>query len=89
MYSADLSRPGALTASLNWYRANLAPRMPGTAPAWPPVAAPTLAIWSAGDHFAQHLPSCRRVLAARRAAHFCFPDRRSLQHQWRCGNARR
>ena len=29
---ADLSRPGALTASLNWYRANLAPRMPGPAP---------------------------------------------------------
>ena len=26
---ADLSRPGALTASLNWYRANLTPRMPG------------------------------------------------------------
>jgi len=29
---ADLSRPGALTASLNWYRANLAPRMPGRRP---------------------------------------------------------
>ena len=29
---ADLSRPGALTASLNWYRANLAPRMPGPRP---------------------------------------------------------
>ena len=25
---ADLSRPGALTASLNWYRANLAPGCP-------------------------------------------------------------
>jgi pimeloyl-ACP methyl ester carboxylesterase len=48
---ADLSRPGALTASLNWYRANLAPRMPGPAPEWPPVAAPTLAIWSDGDHY--------------------------------------
>jgi len=48
---ADLSRPGALTASLNWYRANLAPRMPGPAPELPPVAAPTLAIWSAGDHY--------------------------------------
>jgi pimeloyl-ACP methyl ester carboxylesterase len=47
----DLSRPGALTASLNWYRANLAPRMPGAAPALPPVAAPTLGIWSAGDHY--------------------------------------
>ena len=48
---ADLSRPGALTASLNWYRANLAPRMPGPARELPPVAAPTLAIWSTGDHY--------------------------------------
>jgi pimeloyl-ACP methyl ester carboxylesterase len=47
----SLSRPGALTASLNWYRANLAPRMPGSAPALPPVAAPTLGIWSTGDHY--------------------------------------
>ena len=48
---ADLSRPGALTASLNWYRANLAPRMPGPPPALPPVTAPTLGIWSTGDHY--------------------------------------
>jgi pimeloyl-ACP methyl ester carboxylesterase len=47
----NLSRPGALTASLNWYRANLSPRMPGPAPALPPVAAPTLGIWSTGDHY--------------------------------------
>jgi pimeloyl-ACP methyl ester carboxylesterase len=47
----DLSRPGALTASLNWYRANLAPRMPGPPTRLPPVTAPTLAIWSAGDHY--------------------------------------
>jgi hypothetical protein len=31
-YLQDLSRPGALIASLNWYRANLAPRMPGPGP---------------------------------------------------------
>ena len=48
---ADLSRPGALTASLNWYRANLAPRMPGSAPTLPPVTTPTLAIWSTEDHY--------------------------------------
>jgi pimeloyl-ACP methyl ester carboxylesterase len=48
---ADLSRPGALTASLNWYRANLAPRMPGPPPSLPPVKAPTLGIWSTGDHY--------------------------------------
>ena len=28
-YISDLSRPDALKASLNWYRANLAPRLPG------------------------------------------------------------
>lgn len=50
-YLADLSRPGALTASLNWYRANLAPRPPGPPPALPPVTAPTLGIWSTRDHY--------------------------------------
>jgi pimeloyl-ACP methyl ester carboxylesterase len=48
---ADLSRPGALTASLNWYRANLAPRMPGQPRPLPPVTAPTLGIWSTNDHY--------------------------------------
>lgn len=50
-YIADLSRPGALTASLNWYRANLAPRLPGSPPALPPVEAPTLGIWSTHDDY--------------------------------------
>ncbi|MEV4750719.1 alpha/beta hydrolase [Streptosporangium sp. NPDC049248] len=49
-YLRDLARPGALTAGLNWYRANrspeseLRPERP-----FPPVLAPTLGIWSAGD----------------------------------------
>jgi pimeloyl-ACP methyl ester carboxylesterase len=46
-----LSRPGALTATLNWYRANVAPRPPGPAPELPPVTAPTLGIWSDGDRY--------------------------------------
>jgi pimeloyl-ACP methyl ester carboxylesterase len=50
-YIEDLSRPGALTASLNWYRANLAPRMPGNRPQLPPVTAPTLGIWSTNDYY--------------------------------------
>jgi pimeloyl-ACP methyl ester carboxylesterase len=50
-YISDLSRPGALTASLNWYRANLAPRAPGWSPQLPPVEAPTLGIWSTNDHY--------------------------------------
>jgi len=48
---ADLSRPGALTASLNWYRANTAPRMPGPRRELPPVTVPTLGIWSDGDRY--------------------------------------
>jgi pimeloyl-ACP methyl ester carboxylesterase len=50
-YISDLSRPGALTASLNWYRANLAPRMPGPPRELPLVQAPTLGIWSTNDHY--------------------------------------
>jgi pimeloyl-ACP methyl ester carboxylesterase len=51
-YVADLSRPGALTAGLNWYRANagpqreLEPRQP-----LPAVAASTLGLWSSGDNY--------------------------------------
>src|SRR5215468_1247031 len=49
---ADLGRPDALTASLNWYRANVPPEslVQGTLEL-PPVAAPTLGIWSSGDDF--------------------------------------
>jgi pimeloyl-ACP methyl ester carboxylesterase len=50
-YVEDLSRPGALTASLNWYRAILSPRPPGPPPALPRVQAPTLGVWSRGDHY--------------------------------------
>jgi pimeloyl-ACP methyl ester carboxylesterase len=50
-YIADLSRPGALTASLNWYRANLAPRLPGSSPELPQIEAPTLGVWSTNDHY--------------------------------------
>lgn len=47
----DLSRPGALTASLNWYRATLPPEvllMAGESPL-PPITVPTLGIWGADD----------------------------------------
>ena len=55
-YVVDLSRPGALTAGLNWYRANLAPQLELTPrPPLPAVAADTLALWSSGDHYlAEH-----------------------------------
>jgi pimeloyl-ACP methyl ester carboxylesterase len=49
---ADLSRPGALTAGLNWYRANMHPaRQLREGPQVPPVAAPTLGLWSDGDRY--------------------------------------
>lgn len=51
-YIADLSRDGALTSGLCWYRANHAPhRQLETPPSLPPVSAPTLGIWSSGDRY--------------------------------------
>jgi pimeloyl-ACP methyl ester carboxylesterase len=51
-YVADLARPGALTAGLNWYRANLSPhRELQEPPPIPSVVAPTLGLWSSGDHY--------------------------------------
>ena len=48
----DLSRPGALTAALNWYRANVNPARPGLAGMeFPPVKAPTLGVWSTNDAY--------------------------------------
>jgi pimeloyl-ACP methyl ester carboxylesterase len=43
----DMSRPGRLTAGLNWYRANFASVMFGS---WPACRVPTLGIWSSEDH---------------------------------------
>ena len=43
-YVATLSEPGALTAALNWYRAD-GIGVDGL----PPVVVPTLYVWSTGD----------------------------------------
>jgi pimeloyl-ACP methyl ester carboxylesterase len=56
---ANLSRPGALTAALNWYRANLRPERELTPRDFPPVSAPTLALWSSGDHYLTEAPMLR------------------------------
>ena len=50
---ADLQRPGALTAGLNWYRANLHPRRELDPPRdFPPVhRADRSALWSTGDAY--------------------------------------
>lgn len=44
-YLQDLSRPGALTSGLNWYRAN----HPLTLRNYPSIHAPTLGIWGSKD----------------------------------------
>lgn len=47
---SDLSRPGALTAALNVYRANMGPEYWVSPPFEPdPVQVPVLGIWSSGD----------------------------------------
>ena len=66
-YVADLGRPGALTAALNYYRANLPVEVLAglaTRPALPPVSCPVLGVWSDGDigcGEAQMLASQRHV----------------------------
>lgn len=52
VYAANLSQPGALTAALNWYRANLpVDRLigRGSGPQLPHVAAPTMGIFGTAD----------------------------------------
>lgn len=44
----DLSRPGRLTAGLNWYRANY---LPAVWRRWPRCSVPTLGIWPSADRF--------------------------------------
>ncbi|NYI04202.1 alpha/beta fold hydrolase [Allostreptomyces psammosilenae] len=49
---ADLARPGALTAGLNWYRANVDPVryvQAGPSGPLPPIGCPVLGVWSDGD----------------------------------------
>jgi pimeloyl-ACP methyl ester carboxylesterase len=54
---ADASRPGALTAGLSWYRANVPPEsLVAPALAFPPVTVPTMGIWSSGDAYLLEAP---------------------------------
>ena len=47
---ANLSRPGALTAGLNWYRANDPPqRLLAPTPTFPMIAIPVMGVWGAGE----------------------------------------
>jgi pimeloyl-ACP methyl ester carboxylesterase len=59
-YLEDLARPGALTAALNWYRANTHPRRElGERVAFPAIAASTMGIWSSGDDYLLEEPMVR------------------------------
>jgi pimeloyl-ACP methyl ester carboxylesterase len=59
-YLADLSRPGALTAGLNWYRANAAPSLElERTSSFPAVAASTMGLWSSGDNYLTEEPMLR------------------------------
>jgi len=44
----DMSRPGRLTAGMNWYRANLVRMLVGD---FPIVKVPVMGIWSTGDRY--------------------------------------
>jgi pimeloyl-ACP methyl ester carboxylesterase len=50
-YVEELREPGALTARLGLYRANLHPRTELEPRRLPPVQAPTLGMWSTGDRY--------------------------------------
>ncbi|MEA2683951.1 MAG: hypothetical protein QOK05_2279 [Chloroflexota bacterium] len=51
-YLSDLARPGALTAGLNWYRANQPPqRLVEDAPTFPLIDKPVMGIWGARDPY--------------------------------------
>jgi pimeloyl-ACP methyl ester carboxylesterase len=66
-YVASLSRPGALTAALNWYRATGGQLPAGTSSAPKPVTVPVLGIWSDGDAYLTEPPmksSGERIKAA-------------------------
>jgi pimeloyl-ACP methyl ester carboxylesterase len=59
-YIADLSRPGAMTAALNWYRANIHPERELDEPRdFPTVRAPTMGVWSSGDDYLLEAPMQR------------------------------
>ena len=50
-YEQDLARPGALTAGLNWYRANLPPqRLVEPVPEFPAIEGPVMGVLGAHDH---------------------------------------
>ena len=58
-YVEELCEPGALTARLGLYRANLHPRSELEPRPLPPVNAPTLGMWSTGERYLTEAPMIR------------------------------
>ena len=58
-YVEELREPGALTARLGLYRANLHPRSELEPRALPPVQVPTLGMWSTGERYLTEAPMIR------------------------------
>lgn len=82
---ADLRRPGALTAGLNWYRGNVDLET-WTPDGWvlPRVTVPTLGVWSSGDAYltetqmigsAAYMDAEWRYLRIEGASHWLMLDR--------------
>lgn len=63
-YVTDLARPGALSAALNWYRANVTPEWYGRGelPVRMPVTCPVMGVWSTEDH---HLTEAQMTASER------------------------
>ena len=82
---AALSEPGALTAGLNWYRANVNPMAPPVTV--PPVGARTMGMWSTGDVYlteesmtgsGRHVTASWRYERIGEASHWLQLDRPDL-----------
>jgi pimeloyl-ACP methyl ester carboxylesterase len=76
-YIRSLSRPGALTAALNWYRATGGQPVAASGPP-PPVTIPVLGIWSDGDAYL--LESRMRASAERVSGTFRYEKVTGASH---------
>lgn len=83
-YLRDLSRPGALTAALNWYRANFHLDLTDPGPPIPRIGCPVLGVWSDGDRYLtedgmrnseEHVDGPWRYQRVEGASHWMMLDR--------------
>ena len=86
-YLAELADPAALTAGLNWYRANLpVVSLPGTdTPSLPPVGCETLGIFGADDpYLSERAMVASEAYVASGRWRWCAPaGARAMPTRWR------